>query len=100
MGWNKVAIVGVGMTKFGELYEKSYEVLMQEAFLEAVASVDKGMDPKEIQGAWFGACRSDLAGSINVGGSSLVGDIGLKGIHAMRLDSGGRPEAIPLEMLV
>ena len=89
MGWNKVAIVGVGMTKFGELYEKSHEILIQEAFLEAVAGVDKGIDPKEIQAAWFGACRSDLAGSINVGGSTLTGSIGLKGIHAMRVDSGG-----------
>ena len=45
MGWNRVAAIGVGMIKFGELFEKSYEAMLQEAYLNAVQIVDKGFDP-------------------------------------------------------
>jgi len=50
----KVAIVGAGMIRFGELYEKGLEEMIEEAYLNALKSVDKGIDPKEIEAAWFG----------------------------------------------
>ena len=48
---NKVAIIGVGCTRFGELYESSAEQLIAEAAFEAFA--DAGVEPKQIEG-WTG----------------------------------------------
>ena len=45
MSWNKVAVVGAGLIKFGELFDQSYEQMADGAFSAAVASVDKGFDP-------------------------------------------------------
>ncbi len=50
----KVAIIGAGMITFGELFEKSFETMIEEAYLNALKSVDKGFDPKEIEAAWLG----------------------------------------------
>jgi acetyl-CoA C-acetyltransferase len=50
----KVAIIGAGMIKFGELFDKSFETMSEEAYLNALASVDKGFDPQEIEAAWLG----------------------------------------------
>lgn len=50
----RVAIIGAGMIKFGELFDKSFEMMIEEAYLSALKSVDKGFDPKEIQAAWLG----------------------------------------------
>lgn len=49
---DKVAIIGVGYTKFGELWDKSQEDLMVEAAYEAYN--DAGVEPKDIQGIWVG----------------------------------------------
>jgi acetyl-CoA C-acetyltransferase len=47
-----VAVIGVGCTQFGDLFEKSYEDLICEAAFEAYA--DAGIDPREIQAAYLG----------------------------------------------
>ncbi|MDO8691502.1 MAG: hypothetical protein Q7R39_16095 [Dehalococcoidia bacterium] len=88
MGWNKVAIVGVGMIKFGELFEKSAEDMMGEAFLNAVKNVDKGFNPRDIQAAWLGCSRPNLFGYVTVGGAFLSGNIGLTGIPVSRIENG------------
>ncbi len=88
MGWNKVAIVGAGMIKFGELFEKSAEDMMGEVFLNAVKSVDKGFDPKDIKAAWLGCSRPNLFGYVTVGGAFLSGNIGLTGIPVTRVENG------------
>ena len=49
---DKVAIIGMGCTKFGELWDKSPEDLMVEAFTEAIQ--DAGIEKKDIQAAWQG----------------------------------------------
>jgi len=49
---DKVAIIGMGCTKFGELWDKSPEDLMVEAFIEAIQ--DAGIEKKDIQAAWQG----------------------------------------------
>ncbi len=58
-----VAIVGGGMIKFGELYEKSLEDMIEEAYLNALARVDKGIDPKEIEAAWYGTVYPEMGNS-------------------------------------
>ncbi|GIW45731.1 MAG: hypothetical protein KatS3mg077_3013 [Candidatus Binatia bacterium] len=47
-----VAVIGVGCTRFGDLYEKGYEELICEAAFEAYA--DANIDPKEIEAAYLG----------------------------------------------
>ena len=62
---DKVAILGMGCTRFGERWDAGGEELMVEAFTEAVK--DAGIDRKEIQAAWLGTCMDE----INVGKSAL-----------------------------
>lgn len=88
MGWNKVAIIGVGMIRFGELFEKSWEEMIEEAYLNCLKSVDKGIEPKEIEAAWVGVARPHLHGQGAQGGVSLVGNIGLAGIPCTRVENG------------
>jgi acetyl-CoA C-acetyltransferase len=51
---DKVAIIGMGCTKFGERWDVGGEELMVEAFQECLA--DAGIEKKDIQAAWLGTC--------------------------------------------
>lgn len=53
---DKVAIVGMGCTKFGELWEKGVEDLITDATSEACE--DAGIEIKDIQAAWLGTVFS------------------------------------------
>lgn len=55
---DKVAIIGMGCTEFGELWNKSVEDLIVEAAYEAFE--DAGVDPKDVQAAWLGTVDSGL----------------------------------------
>jgi acetyl-CoA C-acetyltransferase len=88
MGWNRVAVVGVGMIPFGELFDLSYEAMVQEAYLRALASVDRGLDPREIQAGWLGTCRPLAHGTETLAGVSLAGVVGLAGIPCTRVENG------------
>jgi acetyl-CoA C-acetyltransferase len=56
---DKVAIVGMGCTKFGERWEMGVEDLLVEAAYEALE--DAGMEHKDIQAAWIGTVFSGLS---------------------------------------
>jgi len=56
---DKVAIVGMGCTTFGERWDKGAEELMVEAFKEALE--DSGVDPKEIGAAWLATCFDEIS---------------------------------------
>src|SRR3972149_5505893 len=56
---DKVAIVGMGCTKFGERWDKGVEDLIVEAAYEAFE--DAGVSPKDIQAAWIGTVFSGLS---------------------------------------
>ncbi|RLB37779.1 MAG: acetyl-CoA acetyltransferase, partial [Deltaproteobacteria bacterium] len=62
---DKVAIIGMGCTRFGERWEDGAEELMVEAFTECID--DAGIDPKEIEAAWLGTCIDE----INVGKAAV-----------------------------
>jgi acetyl-CoA C-acetyltransferase len=62
---DKVVILGMGCTKFGERWEADAYDLIVEAFQEAIQ--DAGIDKKQINAAWLGTCCED----VNVGKSSL-----------------------------
>jgi len=51
---DKVAIIGMGCTTFGEHWDKSGNDLMVESFKECLE--DAGIEKKQIDAAWFGAC--------------------------------------------
>lgn len=62
---NKVAIVGMGCTRFGEHWDRSAESLAVEAFEEALN--DAGIDKKDIGAAWLSTCFDE----VNVGKSAI-----------------------------
>ena len=55
-----VAIVGAGMSKFGMFPAKNSKDLFAEAFQEMIASVDKGLDPAEIDALYLGNFTNDF----------------------------------------
>jgi acetyl-CoA C-acetyltransferase len=55
-----VAVVGAGMSKFGAFPGKATRDLFVEAFKEMRASVDKGLDPNDIESLYIGNYSSDL----------------------------------------
>ncbi|MEE9201825.1 MAG: acetyl-CoA acetyltransferase [Dehalococcoidia bacterium] len=57
---DKVAIVGMGCTKFGEHWDKSANDLIIDAAYEAFA--DAGIGPDDIQAAWVGTMFSGATG--------------------------------------
>lgn len=71
---DKVAVVGMGCTQFGERWNIGADGLMVEAFVEALA--DAGLDRSRIEAVWVGNALDD----INVGNSALPA------AHALRLD--------------
>ena len=54
---DKVAILGMGCSRFGERWECGPEDLMLEAFNEAM--LDAGIAMKQIEAAWFGVCLEE-----------------------------------------
>lgn len=58
---DKVAIIGMGCTKFGELWDKSPDDLVLESCTEAVQ--DAGLDPKEIKAGWLGTVTTGNSGT-------------------------------------
>ena len=69
---DKVAIIGMGCTKFGERWKDGAEDLIVEAFTEALE--DAGIEKKDIQAAWFGSCFDE----VNVGKSGTILSMALK----------------------
>lgn len=80
---DKVAILGMGCSKFGERWDAGSPELMAEAFTEALA--DAGIEHKQIEAAWFG-CYGD---AINVGNSSIpaASALRLEGIPVSRMEN-------------
>lgn len=72
---DKVAIIGMGCTAFGEHWDRGPEDLMVDAFEEALA--DAGIEREQIGAAWMGNALDD----INVGNSALPL------AHALRFNS-------------
>ena len=59
---DKVAIVGMGCVKFGENWGQSLEDMIIDAAYEAFE--DAGIDPEDIQAAWWGSVFAGESGSI------------------------------------
>jgi acetyl-CoA C-acetyltransferase len=55
-----VSIVGAGMTKFGMFKDRDSKDLFAEAFTEMLSSVDKGLDPADIDALYLGNFSNDF----------------------------------------
>ncbi|MFA5523800.1 MAG: acetyl-CoA acetyltransferase [Tissierellales bacterium] len=80
---DKVAILGMGCSRFGERWDTGSEGLMVEAFTEALE--DAGIERSEIGAAWLGSC----AEQVNVGNSAipLSSALRLEGIPVSRVEN-------------
>jgi len=55
-----VAVIGAGMSKFGMFSDKDSKHLFAEAFRETLSTVDKGIDPKDIDALYLGNFTNDF----------------------------------------
>ena len=56
----EVAVVGAGMSRFGMFDARDSKDLFAEAFTEMAASVDKGLDPADIDSLYLGNFSNDF----------------------------------------
>ena len=80
---NKVAILGMGCTVFGEHWELDSSDLLLEAFRECLA--DAGIEKKEIQAAWIGNHIDEV--NIGKGGCYLASTLHLPFIPVTRVEN-------------
>ncbi|SFQ31501.1 acetyl-CoA acetyltransferase [Pseudomonas borbori] len=80
---DKVAIIGMGCSRFGERWDVGTEQLINEAFGEALK--DAGIEPSQINAAWFGSALDQA----NVGNSAipLSTALRLQGIPVTRVEN-------------
>jgi len=69
---DKVAILGMGCTKFGEHWDRDADSLAVEAYREALT--DAGIEPSMIEAAWFGVGQDQ----VSVGASAVPMAIALR----------------------
>lgn len=80
---DKVAIVGMGCSRFGERFDAGTHDLMAEAFNEALQ--DAGIGREQIDAAWFGSCLDQ----VNIGNSAIPASLALRldGIPFSRMEN-------------
>ncbi|MES2481264.1 MAG: acetyl-CoA acetyltransferase [Pseudomonadota bacterium] len=80
---DKVAILGMGCSRFGERWDAGTPQLLAEAFDEALA--DAGIERKQINAAWYGSGVD----AVNVGNSSIPAAVALRldGIPVSRVEN-------------
>lgn len=80
---DKVAILGMGCSKFGERWDMGAEELMVEAYLEATE--DAGVDTGQIQAAWLSTHIDEQ--SVGKGGTPLSVALRLPNIPVTRVEN-------------
>ena len=58
---DKVAVIGMGCTKFGELWDKNHRDLVVDACYEAFE--DAAIEPRDIQMGWYGSRETGFTGT-------------------------------------
>lgn len=76
---DKIAIVGMGCSKFGERWDAGLEDIAIEAAYEAYE--DAGIGPKEIEACWVGQVTAPVIG---IGGSVISDALKLRNIPIIR----------------
>ncbi|WP_374973359.1 acetyl-CoA acetyltransferase [Spongiibacter marinus] len=80
---DKVVIIGMGCTRFGERWDCSAEDLMVESFCEALD--DAGIERDQIEAAWFGLSVDEQ--SLGKSALSLTETLRLPNIAATRVEN-------------
>ena len=80
---DKVAIIGMGCTKFGERWDMGAEELMVEAFQECIE--DAGIEKDDIQAAWLGTAYAE--GSVGPSAIPLATTLRLDMIPVTRVEN-------------
>jgi acetyl-CoA C-acetyltransferase len=80
---DKVAVLGMGCSKFGERWDAGPDELMVEAYLEAMA--DAGIEPTQLDAAWF-STHIDEVGT-GKGGTPLSIALRLPNIAVTRVEN-------------
>ncbi len=80
---DKVAILGMGCSKFGERWDAGAEELMVEAYLEALQ--DAGVETSQIEAAWFSTHIEEA--SVGKGGTPLSMTLRLPNIPVTRVEN-------------
>ena len=80
---DKVAIIGMGCSKFGERFESNLEDLLIEAFEEAVE--DAGITRDDLQAAWYGNAVAELGAGLSGTPASIA--LGLPNIPVTRVEN-------------
>ncbi|WP_426030686.1 acetyl-CoA acetyltransferase [Caulobacter sp. DWP3-1-3b2] len=80
---DKVAILGMGCSKFGERWDAGPDDLMVEAYIEAMA--DAGIEPSQLDAAWFSTHVDELG--TGKGGTPLSIALRLPNIAVTRVEN-------------
>ena len=80
-----VAVIGIGITKFGELWKSPLRDLHAEAVADCL--LDAGVERSQVQSAWIGCMSSGLFNGQEHLASILTDYAGLAGIAATRVES-------------
>lgn len=81
-----VAMVGAGMSAFGMFEDRDSKDLFAEAFVEMSGSVDKGLDPADIDALYIGNFTNDFFAHQSHWGAILSDAIGLVPKPATRVE--------------
>ena len=80
---DKVAILGMGCSKFGERWDTSADDLMVEAYIEALD--DAGIEPNQLDAAWFSHHIDDIGAG--KGGTPMSVALRLPNISVTRVEN-------------
>jgi acetyl-CoA C-acetyltransferase len=80
---DKVAILGMGCSKFGERWDASPEDLMVESYVEAMD--DAGIEPNQLDAAWFSHHIDDIGAG--KGGTPMSIALRLPNIAVTRVEN-------------
>jgi acetyl-CoA C-acetyltransferase len=81
-----VAMVGAGMSEFNMFKDRDSKDLFAEAFVEMSASVDKGLDPNDIDALYIGNFTNDFFAHQSHWGAILSDSLGLVPKPATRIE--------------
>ena len=81
-----VAMVGAGMSAFNMFKDRDSKDLFAEAFVEMSASVDKGLDPADIDALYIGNFTNDFFAHQSHWGAILSDSLGLVPKPATRIE--------------
>jgi acetyl-CoA acetyltransferase len=82
-----VALVGAGMSQFGAFPGLTTRSLFVQAFKEMRASVDKGLDPKDIEALYLGNYSSTLFEGQGFTAPFMASAVGITPVPAIRVES-------------